>query len=183
MTYIQAAAGHLHTVLLKSDGTAVAFGCNQLGQCEIPPPPAGLKYTPSTPSLRRILQAAWDFLDEGVHIRLLELSGKECCRFTVPTGQQLASIQSHCTLALGTSSVAVVLPHGQLLHQEALRNPAGTLEDLHNSSKRRKSMETKKEPLPSQLMRLASLLPDVFKQILSYVPLRGNGIGSVRKSK
>ncbi|CAK0800355.1 unnamed protein product, partial [Prorocentrum cordatum] len=55
LTYTQVAAGGLHTVLLRSDGTAVARGrsdgtavaCgdNDHGQCDLPALPAGLTYT------------------------------------------------------------------------------------------------------------------------------------------
>ena len=36
LTYTQVAAGHVHTVLLKSDGTVAAYGSNEDGQCNIP---------------------------------------------------------------------------------------------------------------------------------------------------
>ena len=36
LTYTQVAAGHHHTVLLRSDGSALACGANQFGQCNIP---------------------------------------------------------------------------------------------------------------------------------------------------
>ena len=45
MTYAQAAAGELHTVLLKSDGTVVAFGFMFAGALNIPALEAGLRYT------------------------------------------------------------------------------------------------------------------------------------------
>ena len=38
------AAGKQHTVLLKSDGTAVAWGCNKYFQCDIPSLPEKVKY-------------------------------------------------------------------------------------------------------------------------------------------
>ena len=34
--YVQIAAGSLHTVALKSDGTLVAWGSNSYGQCNVP---------------------------------------------------------------------------------------------------------------------------------------------------
>ena len=37
-------AGGGHTVLLQSDGTAVAFGLNEAGQCEIEQLPDGTSY-------------------------------------------------------------------------------------------------------------------------------------------
>ena len=39
--YVAAVAGDLHTVLLRDDGEAVAFGLNRLGRCEVPPRTAG----------------------------------------------------------------------------------------------------------------------------------------------
>merc|ERR1712232_1240087 len=42
--YVAAAAGKAHTVLLQSDGQAVANGLNDRGQCEIPVLPPGLRY-------------------------------------------------------------------------------------------------------------------------------------------
>ena len=44
VTYTQAAAGVVHTVLLKSDGTAAAFGGNGSGLCDIPALPEGVTY-------------------------------------------------------------------------------------------------------------------------------------------
>ncbi|CAK0799045.1 unnamed protein product [Prorocentrum cordatum] len=44
LTYTQVAAGERHTVLLRSDGTAVACGGNHVGQCDLPALPAGLTY-------------------------------------------------------------------------------------------------------------------------------------------
>ena len=45
LTYTYAAVGNEHTVLLKSDGTAVAFGSDIDGQCTIPALEEGLMYT------------------------------------------------------------------------------------------------------------------------------------------
>ena len=39
------AAGGVHTVLLRSDGTAAAFGDNDDGQCDLPALDGGLTYT------------------------------------------------------------------------------------------------------------------------------------------
>ena len=38
-------AGGRHTVLLRSDGRAVAFGMNGYGQCDLPPLEEGMSYT------------------------------------------------------------------------------------------------------------------------------------------
>ena len=45
VTYSEVGAGRLHTVLLRSDGTAVAVGFNFYGQLNIPPLPEGVTYT------------------------------------------------------------------------------------------------------------------------------------------
>ena len=45
MTYNQVSAGGGHTVLLRSDGQAVACGCNDHGQCLIPDLIHGMTYT------------------------------------------------------------------------------------------------------------------------------------------
>jgi len=45
LTYTQVAAGSYHTVLLRSDGTAVACGRQGNGQCNIPALDDGLTYT------------------------------------------------------------------------------------------------------------------------------------------
>lgn len=42
--FVLAAAGGAHTVLLCDDGTAVAFGDNSYGNCDVPELPAGLYY-------------------------------------------------------------------------------------------------------------------------------------------
>ena len=44
-SYTQVAAGTQHTVLLRSDGTAVAFGMDDYGECRIPVLEAGVSYT------------------------------------------------------------------------------------------------------------------------------------------
>ena len=45
MTYTQVAAGESHTVLLRSNGTAVACGDNEEGQCSIPALDGHMTYT------------------------------------------------------------------------------------------------------------------------------------------
>lgn len=42
MSYSQVSAGQNHTMLLRSDGNAVACGCNVFGQCNIPPLEEGI---------------------------------------------------------------------------------------------------------------------------------------------
>lgn len=44
-TYVEAAAGHFHTILLRNDGTAVAHGQNSEHQCDVPQLVPGSIYT------------------------------------------------------------------------------------------------------------------------------------------
>ena len=44
-SYVEAAAGHSHTVARRNDGSVIAWGSNTFGQCGVPPLPAGLGYT------------------------------------------------------------------------------------------------------------------------------------------
>ena len=41
LTYVEIAAGGHHTVARRSDGSVVAWGCNNYGQCNVPALPAG----------------------------------------------------------------------------------------------------------------------------------------------
>ncbi len=45
LTYTAVIGGAIHSVALRSDGRAVAWGSNQNGQCAIPPLPPGMTYT------------------------------------------------------------------------------------------------------------------------------------------
>ena len=45
ISYSQVSAGRCHTVLLRSDGRAVACGSNYRGQCSIPPLDEGISYS------------------------------------------------------------------------------------------------------------------------------------------
>ena len=40
MGTLRVAAGCAHTVLVRSDGVAVAVGADKEGQCRVPPPPS-----------------------------------------------------------------------------------------------------------------------------------------------
>eukprot|EP00438_Fugacium_kawagutii_P015350 Skav202568 [mRNA] locus=scaffold2177:308492:311249:- [translate_table: standard] len=44
-SFAMVSAGHYHSVLLRSDGSAVACGAKESGQCDIPPLGEGVKYT------------------------------------------------------------------------------------------------------------------------------------------
>ena len=136
--YMQAAAGHSHTVFLKSDGTAAAFGNDAFKQCQIPALDAGITYCVAAPLPRRIYQAQCKLRDEEIDVRLVELSGNEYCRFTVPITGSMVALQNRSNVALGMLIGEIVLPDGKLLRQGILENPAGTLQQLLFPSKRRR---------------------------------------------
>lgn len=59
-------AGHGHTVLLRSDGEAVAFGDNSAGQCEIPALPDGVTYVQVSAGRRHTVLLRSDGLVEAL---------------------------------------------------------------------------------------------------------------------
>merc|ERR1712194_719284 len=112
-----------HTVLLRSDGTAVAFGDNEDGQCDLKALNEGLAYTtPSSPSCllpTLILQACFD----GASLSLVTLSGEEFCRVSSASADNIGAICSQAladrfagTLGSEFARVDVVLPGGELLN-------------------------------------------------------------------
>jgi len=44
LTYVELAAGFLHSLARRSDGSVVAWGNNFNGQCDVPDLPLGLTY-------------------------------------------------------------------------------------------------------------------------------------------
>ena len=127
-TYIQVAAGSSHTVLLRSDGTAVACGSNSSGQCTLPALGEGITYTQSVPiqSLEKIvLQASFD----GTWMLFATLSGAEHCRIEAKPTDRLADIFLALTTEIGSrpSMVDVVLPAGEVLRNILSREPSATI--------------------------------------------------------
>ena len=68
------AAGYNHTVLLKSDGNAVAFGDNSYGQCDIPPLEAGMSYI-QVAAGGCVFIDQWGYRTDGGHTVLLKSDG------------------------------------------------------------------------------------------------------------
>ena len=54
-----------HTVILRSDGDAVAFGLDDHGQCSVPPLPSGVRYVNAAVG--------------GLHTVLLNDNGRAVC--------------------------------------------------------------------------------------------------------
>merc|ERR1712232_115928 len=87
MTYTQAAAGGLHTVLLRSDGTAVACGDNYDGRCDLPALEPGTTYTEQAGN-KTVLQATLD----GDTLRMSTLGGRVVCSISARSTDCLAGI-------------------------------------------------------------------------------------------
>src|SRR6185436_6901006 len=50
--FVAVAAGEEHTVALRSNGSVVAWGGNQFGECNVPDLPAGITYSAIAAGLR-----------------------------------------------------------------------------------------------------------------------------------
>ena len=116
LTYTQVAAGGGHTVLLRSDGSAVACGCNHSGECDLPALVEGLTYVAQLPPL--LLQASFD----GASVLLWTLGGEERHRLGAAPGALLADVRAllaaDCRagrLGPGVARVDALLPGGRLL--------------------------------------------------------------------
>eukprot|EP00747_Dinoflagellata_sp_TGD_P046758 gnl/TRDRNA2_/TRDRNA2_144616_c1_seq1.p1 gnl/TRDRNA2_/TRDRNA2_144616_c1~~gnl/TRDRNA2_/TRDRNA2_144616_c1_seq1.p1 ORF type:complete len:146 (-),score=18.35 gnl/TRDRNA2_/TRDRNA2_144616_c1_seq1:8-445(-) len=139
------AAGGFHTVLLRSDGTAVACGSNGYGQCQIPSlrswtewlslQPARLKYSGQTGQTRSlptlVLQASFD----GTAMHFVTLGGEERCQIKAAPIDRLADIHVQLLHKIGSlySRVEVVLPGGELLTDFLSEHPLAVLGDANVS--------------------------------------------------
>ena len=124
-----------HTVLLRSDGAAVAFGIDIFGQCIIPTLGGGgadsdVRYIPcamATPP-RRIFQAHFAYQADHVLIRLINMSGEEHCRLVVPATDRLVTVENKCIAASGIpTGMGVMLPSGELLRHVILQDPSANI--------------------------------------------------------
>jgi hypothetical protein len=118
LTHTHIAAGGCHTVLLRSDGTAVAHGEHHYGQCDLLPLDEGRSYTATLrPAL--ILQAVFD--STTASLCFVSLGGNELCRIGTVPSDQLAMIHvqlvSRVEDELGSvfSKVDALLPSNELL--------------------------------------------------------------------
>ena len=129
LTYTQVAAGMLHTVLLRSDGTAVACGRHEDGQTDLPELDEDLAYIAHMlPAL--LLQVSFD----GDVVRFVTFGGAErCSTKAVPTAR-LADIYGKLTadhragrLGLGAWLVDAILPGGRLLSRASAEETVGSV--------------------------------------------------------
>eukprot|EP00927_Polykrikos_kofoidii_P010052 TRINITY_DN14246_c0_g1_i10.p1 TRINITY_DN14246_c0_g1~~TRINITY_DN14246_c0_g1_i10.p1 ORF type:complete len:146 (-),score=18.99 TRINITY_DN14246_c0_g1_i10:42-479(-) len=128
LTYTQAAAGAHHTVLTRSDGSAVACGDNRSGQCNLPELEDGLTYTTQVACRRVVLQALFD----GSCVQLASVAGGEVCRVEASADCRLSDLQAQLAPMLGSRFpwADIILPRGYLLRQALRQDPLAVLRDL-----------------------------------------------------
>ena len=107
-------AGTLHSILLKSDGTAAAFGSHRHDQCYIPGPPEGITYT-------QVAAGGWDTVllkSDGTAVAFGENGDGQCNIQGPPEGityTQVAAGDEHTVLLKsdGTAAAFGGNYHGQ----------------------------------------------------------------------
>ena len=123
--YTQVVAGFFHTVLLRSDGVAVACGENAEGQCDIPAPIVGAAYFVPNPGIvapppdtvvQLFIEAAgWGPLGATMKAVCRDLGGEQLASWIVPDKASCVKRDIDNTLAQGGRKFGVVLPDGRLL--------------------------------------------------------------------
>ena len=106
-----------HTLLLKSDGAAVACGRNYEGQCNIPPLKENLSYVRGLAGPRNrvvVLQASYD----GHTLKLLRIGGDSFCEIITDVTVRLSEVQRQLAkkLNIAPDVVEVVFHGGELLN-------------------------------------------------------------------
>ena len=125
VTYTHVVAiGFGHTVLLTSDGNAVACGQNDWGECNIPALPPGITYV-----YRGALIVLTLFFCESYAAFCL-LSGAEVCRFWVDALDTLMEIRKVFKGKTMTDygKYRVVLPNGEFLSVACAQAPSTIIE-------------------------------------------------------
>eukprot|EP00929_Paragymnodinium_shiwhaense_P056673 TRINITY_DN28364_c0_g5_i1.p1 TRINITY_DN28364_c0_g5~~TRINITY_DN28364_c0_g5_i1.p1 ORF type:complete len:1149 (-),score=203.64 TRINITY_DN28364_c0_g5_i1:86-3532(-) len=104
-TYVSCAAGAGHTVLLRSDGQAVAFGRNREGRCSVPRSPPGIRYV-------AVATGYWHTVlvqSDGLAVAFGSNSDGQCNVPVLPSGvQYVAAAAGEChTVLLRSDGCAV----------------------------------------------------------------------------
>ena len=126
-------AGVSHTVLLRSDGSAVAIGQNGDGQCNIPSPEPGMCYI-SDMRVGRDLTAQLELAGEDDAVTLIgsSLAGEERFRLTAHGDDSAWETYKRIAreLKMNLWNLHLVLPDGQLLAKVCRTNPASSVADV-----------------------------------------------------
>merc|ERR1712032_3192 len=129
LTYTQVAAGENHTVLLRSDGTAVACGQNDSGQCDLPALEGDLTYKQAAAGSHHTKKIMLQSYFDGAALRLVMLNGEEVCQVRDVGTARLANIRVTLLSQFRgrASAVDVVLPGGALLSAVVSQEPLALL--------------------------------------------------------
>eukprot|EP00435_Cladocopium_sp_Y103_P018188 s2182_g4.t1 len=133
MSYTQVSAGSNHTVLLQSDGHAVAFGANRCGQCKIPSPMPGHCYVPNHTPLDKSMVLQLDCVSKGdaVKFKCSDLAGEEKLRVKAHRRDLAFNLQKYvaCKLSVNLQSLQLIGPDGQLLTSLCRANPRAKIQE------------------------------------------------------
>ena len=126
ITYTQVAVGDEHTVLLKSDGTAAAFGGNCRGQCNIPALADGVKYTSNEGMPRTVLSLHFG----NGYAAFCLLNGEERLRIEVNAADSFSDLRLRYVKGMegAHGRFNVVLPTGTLLDKICMQTPSASVE-------------------------------------------------------
>ena len=115
MFYTQVSAGESHSLLLQSDGSAVACGWNDEGQCNIPVFATGSYLFDCCKDY--ILQVGVAFKDDEAVLTCCNLAGHEVLRFRKNESDLAWDAHKRIAMDFQTNlqSLCLVLPDGQLL--------------------------------------------------------------------
>ena len=132
---IQVSTSSSHTVLIRSDGSAISFYAS--GSFPLSPPEPGIYYLGDRIPGKghRVLQVEVAREDEIVHLACLGLAGQEVLRWSARESELALNTHEHIAtkLNLMSESLHMVLPDGRLLTAVCQANPVATLGDLCNS--------------------------------------------------
>jgi hypothetical protein len=137
MAYTQVSAGGLHTVLLRSDGCAVAIGDISFEKCNIVPPEPGIRYI-SDRTHGRDLALQLELVGAGDAVTLIcsTLAGEE--RFRLTARGTDSAWETHKRIArelnVNLSNLQLILPDGQLLAKICRTNPGASVAEVSQST-------------------------------------------------
>jgi hypothetical protein len=116
--YVQVLAMKGHTVLLRNDGRALAFGSTSAGQCN-PSLTPGTQYISGLRSPKNDLVVQLDFVheDDAVRLRCSNLGGQEMLCLNAHDSDPAWGTHKRiaCELNVDLQGLRMVLPDGQLL--------------------------------------------------------------------
>ena len=137
MAYIQVSAGLEHSVLLRSDGGAVAIGRNIHGECNMPLPEPGIRYiSDRTRGIDLAVQLELVGEDDAITLTCSTLAGEERFRLTAQGIDSAWEIHKRIArdLNVNLASLHLMLPDGQLLARICRANPGAAVAEVSQST-------------------------------------------------